>query len=701
MPMRYLFSCFWEGQEGSTLLWLFWHALLGLILIFKAKEWEPEVLTVVALCQVFLASMLLGIYVFDYRLGSSPFILLRDAMDIPIFKMNPNYVPEDGNGLNPTLMNYWMTIHPPTLFLGFALAAVPFAYGIAALWKKEYKAWVKPILPWYLVAFAVLGIGIMMGGAWAYEALSFGGFWAWDPVENASLVPWILMAAGLHTLMAYKHRGYSLKATFLFIIFSFVAVVYSTYLTKSGDLDNSSVHSFTDMGMSWHLRVIVLFALVSSLLLYFKRAKFLPVIKDEEKISSREFWLFIGALIFLFSSIHITFVTSIPVYNKIFNTNFAPPADVEGHFNNIQIYVGIILALGMAVAQFLKYKSTNTVSWIKEVIGVTIVSLLLSVLLIYKFELHSFQWMLLCFATLMATLGNITYIFLRQKGKLLKAGGSIAHVGFGLFLLGTLISQGKQEVVSLNSMGIPYGDGFDEQSNAENVLLYKDEPQLMNNHRITYLGDSTVAPNTYFKVQYVPLDNPNKSFVLLPNIQINPKMGNVANPDTRHKWNMDLYTHITSAPINDDGSPSDTILIKDYEVGIGDTVFSSRSFSIVESLTSKTELENYELQEGDLAVGVKMKFISLDTTYYIEPIYLIQGQVARPIPVRVDEVGAKFYVTRILPEEQKIAITVEQKYPKYIIMKAIIFPYINLMWSGALIMFLGIFISAVNRRARS
>ena len=131
MPMRYILSCFWEGQEGSFLLWTFWHVVIGLILQRTAKTFEAPVMSVISLVQAFLASMLLGIFVFEHRIGSNPFtVLLRnhpDFANIPIFQ-NPQYLDKlDGRGLNPLLQNYWMTIHPPTLFLGFALTVVPFA----------------------------------------------------------------------------------------------------------------------------------------------------------------------------------------------------------------------------------------------------------------------------------------------------------------------------------------------------------------------------------------------------------------------------------------------------------------------------------------------------------------------------------------------------------------------------------------------
>ena len=139
LPSYYLISTFWNGQEGSFLLWLFWHAVLGIILIATNKFWEAPVMTIFSLVQAFLASMILGIVIpgLDFKIGSSPFILLRDAMlDAPIFKAQPEFIPKDGQGLNPLLQNYWMVIHPPTLFLGFALTVVPFSYCIAGLWLK-------------------------------------------------------------------------------------------------------------------------------------------------------------------------------------------------------------------------------------------------------------------------------------------------------------------------------------------------------------------------------------------------------------------------------------------------------------------------------------------------------------------------------------------------------------------------------------
>src|SRR5690349_5760805 len=264
LPSYYLVSTFWNGQEGSFMLWMFWQAVLGLVLIHTNKFWEAPVMVVFALVQAFLASMILGVVIpgLNLKIGSSPFILLRDVMlDAPIFKAQPDFIPKDGNGLNPLLQNYWMVIHPPTLFLGFATTLVPFSFCLAGLWFKKYREWVRPALPWALFSGAVLGLGILMGGYWAYETLNFGGYWNWDPVENAVYVPWLILIAAIHTMISYKNSESALKASIILVIAVFVLILYSTYLTRSGVLGESSVHSFTDLGLSTQLGFYLLFFL--------------------------------------------------------------------------------------------------------------------------------------------------------------------------------------------------------------------------------------------------------------------------------------------------------------------------------------------------------------------------------------------------------------------------------------------------------
>jgi cytochrome c-type biogenesis protein CcmF len=697
LPMRFLLSSFWEGQEGSTLLWMFWHVVIGLVLIFSARKWEAPVMMTVSLAQALLASMLMGIFIFGYKLGASPFILLKDTMDAPVFRMNPGFIPEDGSGLNPLLQNYWMTIHPPTMFLGYALTVVPFAYAVASLLRREYKDWVRPVFPWVLATVLILGTGLLMGGAWAYEALSFGGFWAWDPVENASLVPWLIMVAGLHTLLAYRYTGHSLPVTYILFTASFILVLYSSFLTKSGILGDSSVHSFTDMGMSGQLVFMILLFLLPALALLVVRNRELPVKKKEETLSSREFWLFIGSMVFVLSAMQITIWTSFPVFNKLFGLKLAPPADVEALYNNIQIWVAVMVGLLLAVTQFLSYRRTHTGSWTKQLLLPFVVAVVLSAALIIHYRFFHISELLLCFAAVFGVAANLQFLALRVRNKPRLYGSSLTHAGFALFLLGILISQGRQSVVSLNRFGLDYGAGFSEQENEQNILLYVNEASEMNNYKLTYLGDSVTDLSVHYKVLYEPLNDGGKPFVLRPYLQVDPNMGNVANPSTRRTINQDLYTHITAAPVTSDGRIPDSTRTEEFVVQVGDTIQLIRSVAILDGINPRADAGEAIMGPEDLAIGAQLRYITLDTTYNLEPVYLIQNRIARCFPEIVEATGVSFTFTGILPETAEIELTIEQPYPRYIIMKAIVFPWINLVWGGAIIVIIGLMISMGRR----
>jgi cytochrome c-type biogenesis protein CcmF len=165
-----------------------------------------------------------------------------------MFPQAPLTVPPDGRGLNPLLQNFWMVIHPPVLFIGFASMAAPFSLAIAGLWKKDFAILSRQGFPWVLVATSVLGLGIMLGAYWAYGVLGWGGYWGWDPVENSSLVPWLTGIALLHTMLAQLRTGKYARTNIALAIVSFILVIYSTFLTRSGILGDASVHAFTDPG---------------------------------------------------------------------------------------------------------------------------------------------------------------------------------------------------------------------------------------------------------------------------------------------------------------------------------------------------------------------------------------------------------------------------------------------------------------------
>ena len=371
---KYMLSCIWEAQEGSFLLWMMWNGVLGTILMFRAKKWEAPVLTIISFAQLCLLTMILGVYVFSFQVGHSPFMLVRQMFqEAPIFQ-RADYLSipqmQDGQSLNALLQNYWMVIHPPVLFLGFSSTIVPFAFAVAGLWKKEYGSWTKTALPWTLFSGCVLGTGIMMGAAWAYESLTFGGYWAWDPVENASLVPWLVLIAGLHTQVVYNATGHSLRATYLFLILGFTLILYSTFLTRSGILGDTSVHAFVGSGLDLQLILLICVFLLPAIGLFLYRYRQIPHVLKEESTWSREFWMFIGSLVIFLSAVFIMIATSLPVINDIFGTKWSTGDDSKFAYNRIEIFIAIILGLLTAIVQYLKYKNSSPARVLKKILAI-------------------------------------------------------------------------------------------------------------------------------------------------------------------------------------------------------------------------------------------------------------------------------------------------------------------------------------------
>ncbi len=719
LPMQYVLSCFWEGQEGSFLLWSFWHCILGGIIIWREKEWEAPVMTTISFAQFALATMVIGIYFFNFKLGSSPFVLMRDegmlsAEQFPIGfnadgSLKEDYLSfiRDGKGLNPLLQNYWMTIHPPVLFLGFASTIVPFAFVIAALWKREYNSWVAPARPWALFSAGILGLGIMMGAAWAYESLTFGGYWAWDPVENASIVPWLVLICAIHTMIAYKHTGHSLRATFLFFILQFLLIVYSTFLTRSGILGDTSVHAFTDLGMNAQLLTFLLIFVVPSFALFVYRYKQIPTIKKEEDISSREFWLFVGSLLFFISAIFIIAKTSLPVVNKIFGTKYAPSQDIEYSYNKVLILFTIVIGVLTAVVQYLKYKQTGKQQLFKMIALPTFIALALSIAISVfgniNYNKYGIGFLIAIhlgiFAAVYSTVANVMYIWVGIKGKMMKAGASIGHIGFGLSLLGILISSSKKEIISWNTSGIMVNFGTESKENpAENLTLVKGVATDMGKYMVTYLGDSThpMDEKQYFKIRF-QYKNSTDGFTLYPDAFVNYK-GNqqlIANPDSKHYLHKDVFTFITSLPNPEKNK--DTASFKEKKIKPGDTIFYSAGFMILEGLNRTSTRKNIPSLPGDSVFTANISIYAKDSSRYkAEPVLILRGNSVIPV---TDTVISQSLILGFVGAEQdgiKLAYKESNSVLEYVTLKAYQFPAINVLWLGIVVMVCGFLLATFN-----
>ncbi|MEY2587395.1 MAG: cytochrome c biosis protein CcsA [Bacteroidota bacterium] len=721
LDVQYLLSCFWEGQEGSFMLWGFWNAVLGLVLLKVAKKWEAPVMTVISLVQVFLASFLIGIYFFDVRIGSNPFVLMRNEFpDAPIFQ-DPDYLSKyltDGNGLNVLLQNYWMVIHPPILFLGFSSSVVPYAFAVAGLWKKDHKGWLRPAMPWALFCAGILGLGIMMGAAWAYESLTFGGYWAWDPVENASMVPWLLLVAGIHTMLIFQSTGHSLKASYLFIVLSFLFVLYSTFLTRTGVLGDTSVHSFTGEGSTlyWHLLAMILAFVSAPLIFYIKDRKNIPVEVKEENLDSREFWMFVGSLMLIIAGLYIIVLTSLPFFNKLFGTKWAIGEDVEFVYNRIMILVAILLGMLTAVTQYLKYKSTaQKYLWSKLWIP-TVMAVLVSGCISYFGNIHYDKYgmgylvaiHLAMFSSVYTVIANANYMAFVIKWKMKAAGSSFAHIGFGLMLVGILLSSAKKELISENNTGIAVSGlkdakGRDEDPR-ENVTLIYNIPTPMGKYTVTYLGDSSVDKDdrVYFKIKFIKTDTSDNSIVEQFDVRPNAflmKSGEgtqlSSNPGSRHYLSNDVFVYITSW-LNPDNI-KDTASFRYQTVNTGDTVFYSNGFIVVDRLLAANKNDNKDLPVVDSAWLSELSVFAKDGRKFSStPAYFVKDGGSS---VKTDTIMEQSLIFSLERKGNAVSLGVKESdaVMRYITLKAYRFPWINLLWLGTIIMVFGFLLSMWNR----
>jgi cytochrome c-type biogenesis protein CcmF len=676
---------------------------------------------VISFAQFFLLMMLLGLFAGDIRLGSSPFTLTRNEIAGPIFSQ-PDYLTfiKDGVGLNVLLRNYWMVIHPPILFLGFASTIIPFAYAYAGLQTKRFGDWVTPALPWALFSACVLGVGIMMGGKWAYESLSFGGYWAWDPVENASLVPWLILIAGMHTMVIFKATGHSLKASYLFAFLTFIFILYSTFLTRTGILGDTSVHAFTDAGTAINIMILLFVAAFTlpPIILLIVNLKKIPSEQKEESINSREFWMFIGSLIFFLTAVFIIAKTSVPVYNKIFGTSIAQPENVEFSYNKIIILIAIIIGLLSAVTQYFKYKKTAPGYIVKKIVLPTVVAAIITALLAVFYPLTYYKMgtgylgaaYVALFAAIYSVIANAAFIWTGLNGKLKAAGGSIAHIGFALMLAGILISSSNKEVISDSrangiNLQISGKDPITRETDnpTENLTLIRQVPAKMGPYEVTYLKDSfgNEKGRRFYQLQFQRKDvTTNKvveQFTLWPDVYIMKDNNMSSNPDTKAYLGKDVFTFISYAVGNKE--EEDTAQFKIKELAEGDTAFYSNGMLILNRVVRNPDNEKYHFKPTDAALMADITLISKDSLRYS----------ASPL-IQIDEFGVNqvddtVYAQNLYlkfagvadSKKVKIGIKESEKIIAFITLKAYVFPYINLVWLGLIIMALGIVMSAVKR----
>jgi len=346
LPMTYTIAAFYAGQKGSLLLWGWLLSIFAAIVTFqnrkKNRELLPYVLTVLMTVTMFFTFLM-------------------------VFVTNPfetfNYRPPDGQGLNPLLQNPGMLFHPPTLFIGYVGLTVPFGFAIAALITGQLDAvWIKTTRKWTIVSWFFLTVGNILGMEWAYVELGWGGYWAWDPVENASFMPWIIATAYLHSVMIQEKRGMLKVWNIVLIIFSFLMTLFGTFITRSGLI--ASVHSFGESSLGWIFLIFLIASLVISLTLLILR---LPQLKSKNQLDSflsKESSFLYNNLLLVGIAFTVLWGTLFPIISEAIRgvkITVGPP-----FFNAVITPIGLGLLFLMGICPLIAWRRSSVSNFFKK-----------------------------------------------------------------------------------------------------------------------------------------------------------------------------------------------------------------------------------------------------------------------------------------------------------------------------------------------
>lgn len=485
LPAFYKISALWAGNDGSLLLWAWILTLLAAIITFgrQNEDLKPYVGSVMMLVSTFFLFLLVD--------NSNPFAKL------------PNPLPE-GNGLNPMLQNPGMVIHPVTLYLGYVGFTVPFAYAIAALITRQTDdRWIKVTRKWTIISWLFLSLGNLFGAQWAYVELGWGGYWAWDPVENASLIPWLTSTAFLHSVMVQERKNMLKIWNMLLIIFTFGLTLFGTFLVRSGVV--ASVHAFGDSTLGLYFIVFTTVVIMGSLYLVLDRIGLLKQGSEFDSLISKESSFLLNNLLFVASAFSILWGTIFPIVSEGFTgkkiTVGAP------FFNAINAPIGLTFVLLMGICPLIAWRKASIKSIVQNfrvpLVGLGLTALTLIILGVRRpYAVLTFS---ICAFVILSTLQDILKgIRVRHKmtgeGWLLSSirlltknrrryGGYIIHLGVVMMIIGIAGSNVYNEEftktlkvgerVSVRNYLVTY-DGLQQKPRGENMIISADLTILQN-----------------------------------------------------------------------------------------------------------------------------------------------------------------------------------------------------------------------------
>ncbi len=440
LPFLLLVSSFYAGQEGSFLLFTLWYAIIGIIFYYYVQKYNLNSY------HLSIFSFIL-FYLTLFLIAKSPFASIWEAF--PESNIPADFIPQDGRGLNPILENYWIAIHPPILFLGYTLVSFPFIFAVASWLKNDFSSWINYSTRWALVGTAILGLGIMLGGFWAYETLGWGGFWGWDPVENSSLVPWLFAITLVHTILLHRKDKSLLKTNYVLACLTFLFVIYATYLTRSGVLSDTSVHSFVDPGTTINYLMIgwLTLTFLFFLIVFILKLNRIPQIeRTATNFFSREFFVILGSILLVVSSIIIILGTSLPIFQGWIGLKKVSldPA----FYNQWMLPIAILILLSNTIAIYFRWRSSEIQAVIKSNIIDIIVSLIAT--LVFLLFTQNIVYSIVFFASVFTIISNGKFLFKKVIKKSLKIGALTSHIGIAFLILGAMISGGFEQTKTIN-----------------------------------------------------------------------------------------------------------------------------------------------------------------------------------------------------------------------------------------------------------
>ena len=647
LPYYYQFAAFWAGQKGSFMIWLFWGTMLGLLVRKTTGKSEPAVMGIYTLT-------LLGLLLILVR--ENPFVMLSRT-------------PVDGQGLNPLLQDNWMVIHPPIMFIGYAATAIPFSFAMAALWRRKYDGWAARAFPWALGGFLVLGTAILMGGYWAYKTLGWGGYWGWDPVENASFIPWLFGTVLIHGLYMERTKGRYRRANYVLTFLTYISVLYGTFLTRSGVLADFSVHSFVDLGISGWLTLLLGGFMLLGLYLIVTRWKEIPTAPNEDPMLSRGMFLVLGTITILIAAFVITAGTSAPLLTRFMESQSQVG---PSFYNRVNLPIAMLVAFLLAFVPYLTWKG-NPASEILRKMALPIAFSVIVAVAAAVWRVRDVFHLIFILLAALALATNLQKTIDKYRAGGFKAmGGYLTHVGVGVILLGIIASS-----------------GYDQSTK---VTLTQGAPKKVDGMTLTFKRFIPRQGREKERMEIEVAGAGRAPFMVYPKLFVNDRTRQtMVNPDIKSSPFQDLYV----SPIEFDPGQPRLELAKGQSGQIGDMEVRFVRFNLEMDGNAVAALN----AGHSSTVGAELAITKAGRTFNVTPVYRLNpatGTVETPptsLPgggtITVAGIntgnGAVQIETTGVASPMKLSIDVTRK------------PLIQLVWGGLYVVLLGGILTMIQR----